>query len=167
MTIEDLQGVKLSIPMPIQQFLFDYNHSKFLECNFELSKMHAKEIEKNMKKIKNVLKSLNYLTKTLESMQKHYSLLEGTLLGWYRDCGVIPYTQDADIGLWIEEFEEKIIDKFIGNEKIRLLLSFGNPNDSYELRFTDDFFQYDAFYLYKHNATHQFLPYFDGDYAFK
>ena len=67
--------------------------------------------------------------------------------------------------MWIEEFEQKVIDKFSKNKKVRLLLSFGRPNNSYELRFSDDFFQYDAFYMYKHNKTHQAIPYFEGKYV--
>ena len=69
--------------------------------------------------------------------------------------------------MWIEEFDRKIIDKFIDNKKIRLRLTFGYPNDSYELSFTDDLFKYDAFFLYKYNQTHQYLPYFEKNYVFK
>ena len=39
--------------------------------------------------------------------------------------GIIPFTTDMDIGMWIEEFEEKVLDEFIGNPHLRLLLSFG------------------------------------------
>lgn len=143
-------------------------------------------MQNNMKKLNRVAQKLKYLTKTLEKMYKHYFLIAGTLLGnsmrwklnslviiftyyvgWYRDCGIIPFTSDTDIGMWIEEYEYKIVDKFIGNPNLRLLLSFGSPNESYELRFTDDFFQYDCFFFYKHNETHQFLPYFHGNYVSK
>jgi phosphorylcholine metabolism protein LicD len=35
-------------------------------------------------------KNINFIAKTLESYNLHYWLTAGTLLGWYRDCGIIP-----------------------------------------------------------------------------
>ena len=89
------------------------------------------------------------------------------VLGWFRDCGIIPYTEDADIGMWIEEFDQRIIDNFTNNKKLTLLLSFGLPNESYELRFVDKDFQYDCFFIYKYNVTHQFIPLFNGKFVMK
>ena len=186
-TIEDTDSLTFIIPSPIKQFIFDYSHSTFLECNSEYSKKNSENMEKNMEKLTKVAKQLKYLTKKLENMYKRYFLIAGTLLGktvmtrnskieffifllikgWYRDCGIIPFTTDTDIGMWIEDYEDKILDEFIGNQNLRLLLSFGSPNESYELRFIDDFFQYDCFFFYKHNATHQFLPYFQENYVSK
>jgi hypothetical protein len=37
------------------------------------------------------------------------------LKGWYRHCGMIPYTQDADFGLFAEEYDESIRNNFLGN----------------------------------------------------
>lgn len=80
-TIKDSENIQIYIPSPIKQFLFDYDHSKFIECNHKLSIINAKDIEKNRNKLTKVFNSLSYLTKSLESMHKHYALLEGTLLG--------------------------------------------------------------------------------------
>jgi hypothetical protein len=69
------------IPSPIKQFLFDYKHSEFLECNSELSKINSGIMKEKMKKLNKVAIKLNYLTKSLEKMYKSYSLSDGTTLG--------------------------------------------------------------------------------------
>jgi hypothetical protein len=67
----------------------------------------------------------------LDKLEKHYWLAGGTLLGkrvfcfiyenilftkgWYRHCGLIPFTQDADFGLFAEEYDESIRNYFLGN----------------------------------------------------
>ena len=76
-----MNNLKILVPSPIKQFLFDYNHSNFLECNSELSKMNAEKIKMNMEKLNKVSMKFKYLTKTLESMYKRYFLIAGTLLG--------------------------------------------------------------------------------------
>ena len=83
------------------------------------------------------------------------------VLSWFRDCGFIPFTDDADIGMWIEEFYKRKFEKLCKNKKLTLLLSFGLPSESYELRFIDKDFQYDCFFIYKYNSTHQFMPLFN------
>jgi hypothetical protein len=37
------------------------------------------------------------------------------LKGWYRHCGLIPYTSDADFSLFAEEYDESIRNYFLGN----------------------------------------------------
>ena len=98
---------------------------------------------------------------------RDFHIFKFFVLGWFRDCGIIPFTGDTDIGMWIEEFDQRIIEKFAKNKKLTLLLSFGLPNESYELRFIDKDFQYDCFFIYKYNSTHQFMPLFNGTYVMK
>jgi hypothetical protein len=80
-SFQDLQDVEILIPSPIQQFLFDYKHSEFLECNSELSKTNNKKMKENWNKLNRIAKKLNYFTKSLEKMYKSYLLSDGTTLG--------------------------------------------------------------------------------------
>lgn len=80
-TIVEENGVRYHIPSPLKQFLFDYKHSKFIECRSDLAQIIRKKVTFNIKKSEKIIKSLRYLTNTLESMYKRYSILEGTLLG--------------------------------------------------------------------------------------
>jgi len=42
------------------------------------------------------------------------------ILGWYRHCGLIPYTQDVDFGLFAEEYDDNIRKHFRGNSQVYL-----------------------------------------------
>ena len=67
------------------KFLYDYEHSKFIECN----RKHAEESKKQMGKtyetgdIQNVKArhGLTYVKSVLEDFRKNYWLAAGTLLG--------------------------------------------------------------------------------------
>jgi hypothetical protein len=47
------------------------------------------------------------------------------LTGWYRHCGLIPFTQDADFGLFAEEYNESIRNYFLGNPIVYLWGALG------------------------------------------
>ena len=44
-------------------------------------------------------------------------LISGSLLGWYRQCGAIPYTSDADTATWASDFKPWMRDYFLGPDK--------------------------------------------------
>lgn len=66
----------LLIPSNINTFLFDFQNSKFIECNTTLTKITQDKI-----KNKKFVKVLKYVTSKLENMNKRYWLSSGTLLG--------------------------------------------------------------------------------------
>ena len=86
------------IPTPLRKFFYDYNHSKFIEFNHHLANINQLALNKNDERLKKILNSLNYLTKTLEEMKKSYTLVAGTLLG-------------MKIKLSVKEYLKKIITK--------------------------------------------------------
>ena len=85
------------VPSNIKNFLFDYNVSKFLECNRTLADANLRKMgdkyKPNIERNNMLLPVMSHMSKTLEGLYKHYWLAGGTLLGWYRDCGIIPHTQ--------------------------------------------------------------------------
>jgi hypothetical protein len=52
-----------------------------------------------------------------------FFISSGTLLGWYRQCGVIPYTSDLDTATWALYAFEKLTQLFIHN-KVGLSLTY-------------------------------------------
>ena len=89
--IEDQDSNSFNIPADIKNYLFEYDHSAFLECNVDLAyKILSFTYKQNKQKNEEIEKSINFITKKLESFNVHYWLGGGTLLGWYRDCGIIP-----------------------------------------------------------------------------
>lgn len=73
--------IKFYIPSKLKSFLYDYNHSKFIECNRLLSERQIGTVKINIQKLTKILNSLKCITSTLERMRKDYTLLAGTLLG--------------------------------------------------------------------------------------
>ena len=84
-TIVDESGKKFNVPSNLKKFLFDYDHSRFLECNTQLAKKNIEKLGKkyaqNEKKNKMVTKVTEHLSDSLEGFYKHYWLAGGTLLG--------------------------------------------------------------------------------------
>ena len=72
-----------------------------------------------------ILPVVQHLTSTLESYEKHYWLAGGTLLGWYRDCGIIPHTTDVDLAIRADEYDNRIKEHFLGNKIVRVLATLG------------------------------------------
>ena len=85
----------------------------------------------------------------------------------YRDCGIIPFTQDVDIAIWAHEYENKIKKHFLGNKIVRVWGTLGLVNDSYEFRLFNDKFTFDMFLVYKINDTHQWCGYQVKRYKFR
>ena len=109
--------------------MFDYDHSTFLECNRDLAKQNLERMgpsyKPNLKRNKMITPVVQHLADTLETNKKHYWLAGGTLLGWYRDCGVIPHTQDVDLAIWAHEYDKKIKKHFLGNKIVRVWGTLG------------------------------------------
>ena len=121
------------IPSDLDQFLFDYDHSAFLECNRELAEstskqMGAKYVNQD-KRLSMIGQTIQYLGDTLSSFKKHYWLAGGTLLGWYRECDIIPHTSDVDFAIWSHEYDPKIKEYFLGNTAVRVWGTLGMVND--------------------------------------
>jgi hypothetical protein len=111
---------------------------------------------------------LAYVTSFLESIQKNYLLYGGTLIGWYRDCGIIPFTTDIDLFLFSKEYDSRIKKHFVRNQNAILETVFGLPTDLYQLRVRDnkDAHTLDLFVGFPFNATHQATGYHIGRFAY-
>ena len=89
------ENITILIPSNIDRFLFDYSHSELRECNRNLyeSNLKLSNYKQNDKKNKIMISTLHYITSIFESKLKSYWIGSGTLLGFYRDCGIIPFTK--------------------------------------------------------------------------
>ncbi len=100
--------------------------------------------------------TLTYVAGYLESINKHYALVAGTLLGWYRDCGIIPHTTDMDVAITDNEYENGIKKHFINNKLIHLLIEHGLREVMYEMRLSGAHIVLDLFIFYRQNETHSY-----------
>ncbi|XP_031696821.1 fukutin-like, partial [Anarrhichthys ocellatus] len=67
--------------------------------------------------------------------------------GWFRQCSIISYSRDVDIGIFIEDFRSDIVAAF-RNAGLSLKHKFGKVGDSLELSFLSDDVKLDVFFFY-------------------
>ena len=90
------------IPKNVSLFLFQYKFSSFIECNKELAaqtKLVRKERnETDDDKIGDKMKGSMQVLKLLEkNLLVPLWFDGGSLLGWNRECGVLPFDHDIDV----------------------------------------------------------------------
>ncbi len=159
--IQDEHLFLFRVPSDLSMYEFEYGFSEFIECDCKLARNKlSPTYQQNFTKNFHVLSFLSYVSNYLISIQKHYTIFSGTLIGWYRDCGVIPYTTDMDMVLSHDEYEAKIKKHFIGDKVGHLSIVYGMRNSSYELRLEDSHHMVDLFIAYRINETHQVTGYF-------
>ena len=78
----------------------------------------------------------------------HQFSISGTLLGWYRQCDVITYSGDVDFGIFIHEYDARLIAEF-QRAGLELLHLFGKTTDSFELSFAFADMKLDLFFFYR------------------
>ena len=80
-TVTDRNLVSMLIPFEIEQFLYDYKHSRFLECNRKLADSVDEKYKQNATRNLIILRDLKEIKSVLEGYYKNYWLAAGTLLG--------------------------------------------------------------------------------------
>eukprot|EP01147_Barroeca_monosierra_P009643 gene9643-1861_t len=133
---------------------YDYNSSKLLsslsctflwECNTtranEFFNLYGGDVGRRthnpkLERFRNLsLELLRSVSHVLNTLMIPFWISSGTLLGFYRQCDFIDYSNDVDIGMFIEDYQHGIISAFQG-AGMRLSHKFGVPDDGYELSFT-------------------------------
>ena len=63
------------------KFVYDYQYSKFIECNRTSADIVMQKYPQNIEKNKNLISSMMYIRSVIEGMRKPYWLMSGTVLG--------------------------------------------------------------------------------------
>jgi hypothetical protein len=151
------------IPSDIEKFTFDYQHSEFLECNIEMAEKtqgpngpnYAQDPNKNNE----MVPALDFVAKSLESMSKLYWLHGSTLLGWYRDCGILPQTDHMDLAIYPNQYDKNFKNYFVGNRKARLVQTKGRAYNGLQMKIKTDETDYpvNLLFMYKSSQTTQYV----------
>ena len=176
-------SIKIKIPENIQSYLYDYSHSKFIECNHELSKLNFKlsngSYNQNLTRNKLIMPCMNQIVSIMESMHKSYWLSSGSLLGildfkncffistyyntgWYRDCGIVPHTTDMDIAMMSDQYDSKLHKSLVKHKDIYIWLAVGRKKNSLETRLGGCKFGYDIFLVYE-LSKNKYCNFYHGD----
>ncbi|CAF1246082.1 unnamed protein product [Adineta ricciae] len=147
-------------PRNVPHFLWLYETSEFLHCNRQLADQMENDLHiyQNTSQLNITVVPMKNIAFALDKLQKRYWLAGGTLLGWYRHCGLIPYTLDADFGLYAEEYDETVRSHFLGNPITYLWGALGLVNDSLEFRLYTGRFTLDLFWAYR-DGDHRWCGY--------
>ncbi|XP_057213901.1 fukutin isoform X3 [Triplophysa rosa] len=147
-----LDGLDVRTPKNHSRFLIDHSNSRFLECRCKEAKtfyqLYPDETSPEVMDFKMKAKSLLHLaSKVLSALGVPFWLSSGTCLGWYRQCNIIPYSKDVDLGIWIKDYRHDITQAF---QKAGLPLKhqFGKVEDSLELSFQGNDVKLDIFFFY-------------------
>ncbi|XP_059513525.1 ribitol-5-phosphate transferase FKTN isoform X5 [Myotis daubentonii] len=149
-----VDGLEVLIPKDPVHFLEEIPHSRFIECRYrearaffqqylDDSTVEAVTFRKSAKEL------LQLAAKTLKKLGVRFWLSSGTCLGWYRQCSIIPYSKDVDLGIFIQDYQSNIISAF-QDAGLPLKHKFGKVEDSLELSFQGkDDVKLDIFFFYE------------------
>ncbi|XP_072260458.1 ribitol-5-phosphate transferase FKTN [Pyxicephalus adspersus] len=149
-----VDGLKLQIPKNPLQFLAEMSHSRFLECRYREARsffqLYPDDLSVEGIDFRRKAKTLLHLaTSTLDALGVSFWISSGTCLGWYRQCNIIPYSKDVDLGIFIKNYKPELVPAF---QKAGLPLKhkFGKVEDSLELSFLgSDDVKLDIFFFYE------------------
>ncbi|KAH7676111.1 Fukutin, partial [Aphelenchoides avenae] len=140
-------GVLLSahVPEDIPDFLWQWKRGRFQECN----PVPVGNREENITRFL----PLSYINRAAEfrNLCNEFNvtcfIFGGSLLGWYRECSIIPHTYDFDFAVFRTEHSEALIKNLTDSKQFRLYWILGRLNDSLELTVKSDGRKIDMFYV--------------------
>lgn len=147
-----VDGLDVRVPRNVTNFLLEHRHARFLECGYHDARSFLQTYPEDAgpsaldfrKKVRTLLQ---ISVQTLGQIQVPFWISSGTCLGWLRQCGVISYSRDVDIGVFIKDFRPEIV-QVLTQSGLRLKHRFGRVEDSLELSFVLDDVKLDIFFFY-------------------
>ncbi|XP_042250856.1 fukutin isoform X2 [Thunnus maccoyii] len=112
-----LDGLDVRIPRNVSRFLSEQRHARFLECRYRDARnflqLYPDDSSPDAVDFRQKVKSLLHLAaRTLAHLDIPFWLSSGTCLGWFRQCSIISYSRDVDIGIFIVDFRPDIVAAF-------------------------------------------------------
>lgn len=140
----------IAVPRKPFRFRKFWESSKLIKCSNRT--MNRNVTEQKSRLIPNLaVFELSRLRDLLVQYDMFPFISEGTLLGWYRECSIIPHTQDIDISVMATEFNPRFVNDMREGRSIFTLNRRLGKLDALELTvspkhgypvYTDIFFMY-------------------------
>ncbi|KAM6902795.1 ribitol-5-phosphate transferase FKTN isoform 1-T1 [Xenentodon cancila] len=148
-----LDGIDVRVPRNISRFLAQQRQSRFLECHYRdahnFLQLYPDDSSAAALDFRRKARSLLHTaTKTLAVLDIPFWISSGTCLGWFRQCSIISYSRDVDIGIFVADFKPDIIAAF-RDAGLSLKHKFGKVEDSLELSFLSGDVKLDIFFFYE------------------
>ncbi|XP_056287831.1 fukutin [Pseudoliparis swirei] len=148
-----LDSLDVRIPRNVTRFLSEQRRARFLECRYRDARnflqLYPEDSSPEAVDFRRQVKSLLHsAARILAGLDVPFWLSSGTCLGWFRQCSVISYSRDVDIGIFVQDFRSDIIVAF-KDAGLSLKHKFGKVEDSLELSFVSDDVKLDVFFFYE------------------
>ncbi|VDK80946.1 unnamed protein product [Litomosoides sigmodontis] len=139
-------------------FVWSLQRSKFIGCRkdliFQLIKTYPQYYSKQPLIRNEIILTLQRFRNWAFEHGLTPMLHAGTLLGWYRECGIIPYTHDIDVAVFIEDHYDQFPEDVMNTSFIKLSLRFNKPEDLLEYKvYIENTIPMDVFFLYHDHNT--------------
>eukprot|EP00117_Sycon_ciliatum_P011830 scpid12337/ scgid13139/ Fukutin len=147
-------GLNMLVPEDVAQFLYDFEGSRYIECNMARAahffKAHPPPDQASADEaafVANASRVMQLGRSALDELKIPFWISSGTCLGWFRQCSTIPHSKDVDFGIFTRDHSEHIVMHML-MRGFKLKHRFGTVNDSLELSFTLDDVKLDFFFFY-------------------
>ncbi|KAH7712031.1 Fukutin, partial [Aphelenchoides avenae] len=152
--LSDGRQISVAVPDSIPKFLRHWKRGRFMQCKPVLER--AGDVKRAL--------SLSIVNRAVEfrDLCDEYGMTPflacGSLLGWYRECSVIPHTQDFDFAAFREEHSDEL-DRWLrqsihSNSTFRLKYVYGRLHEAREYTVGTDVGRIDLFYMYPDKGQH-------------
>ncbi|XP_072309486.1 ribitol-5-phosphate transferase FKTN isoform X2 [Eucyclogobius newberryi] len=147
-----LDGLDVRVPRNVTHFLLEQRHAHFLECGYRdahsFLQLYPQDSSSAALDFRRKVQTLLQISvRTLGQIQVPFWISSGTCLGWLRQCEVISYSRDVDIGIFVQDFRPEIV-QVLTRAGLQLKHRFGKVEDSLELSFLLDDVKLDVFFFY-------------------
>ncbi|GIY68880.1 fukutin [Caerostris darwini] len=150
----------VNIPSNPQFFLFETTSSRFLECNSTIVSSFYKSNQTGVpgdhyslsvpRFNKRTVIGLLELKAIFNPLLMNFWIWSGTMLGWYRQCDVIPYTSDVDFAAWASQVDDldDILHRLEQSDHMELRQRMGIVENTLEFNINCHNLRVDVFFLY-------------------
>lgn len=149
-----VDGVNICLPKDIAGACYEVQRSTFISCDED----KAAEFYADFPEIqvesgadadfrRKVRQILTLVKEAFAELKIAFWISSGTLLGWFRQCDVIPYSGDVDIGVMIDDHSSDIVPS-LDEKGLQLRMKLGTVNDSLQYSFVYSQTKLDIYFFY-------------------
>ncbi|KAK0428729.1 hypothetical protein QR680_010974 [Steinernema hermaphroditum] len=143
----DLDGHSFFVPENVDRFLWSWKRSKFVEClNLDMNRTSHEDFQA-------VALEVSKLRSLAAGYGVTLTLSSGSLLGWYRECSVIPHTHDWDFTINVEEHSPNLIQALEMSSEIGFHYVYSEPSNCFQMKACLEETKLDIFYFYRNDTT--------------
>ncbi len=145
--------------------------SRFVECDKEMAKFYEENYS-NVSVISDDMKNdfrngVQAMKSMMNEELKQFWISFGTLLGWYRQCGIFSYVNDIDFTTWSKYASEEFTNRVKTNkEGIKMWAIFGFFDEAYEISLIWNSTKFDLFFNYIFGDRYAVAGHFGESYKY-